>query len=172
MNTLDRVAALLVLLFLCGQASADTQVRDGNGTLRTIQGFTTPGTKEAPASVLVNSVTGAAYGPSGGLPTAPSVAPVTPVDRGGVIAAANTAQTVMAANAARKGGWITADVNNTGNEYVSLTGTASTTPGAGNQCVLTPGASCPLTINGYVIQTAVSLAGTIAGDAFSAVEFQ
>jgi hypothetical protein len=146
-------------------------VRDASGILVSVETVTLPSGNTGLVHVL-SDANAAPYGPNNPLLTAPAIYPVQEVDRGGSITTAGTAQTAMASNGARKGGWVKADPGNQGVIYLSFTGAATITGGAGNQAILAPGASCPLIVNGYVIQAVVSVAGTAAGDHFSAVEFQ
>ena len=177
-SALLRAGALALAVTTAGSGARGADyfsARDGNQALlylwghklSTISGnpYFLPGTSLATSD-------GTDIGLHNPLPVAPGIAAATPIDRGGPITTAGTAQTIMGASTARKGGWITADPNNSGTVFVSYTGTANTTGGAGTQCPLPPGNTCPLTVNGYVIQTAISIAGTVAGDKVEAVEFQ
>jgi hypothetical protein len=173
-SALLRTFPLIALLLAAGAAQADDYiVTQGNSSRSplTMRAKTLPTGQTLPYNGMVDA-NGNPYAPANPLYTGPAVVPGTMLDRSGKITTANTAQPVMAANTTRKAGWIEADPNNNGYLYVSLTGAASTTPGGANQCVLAPGGSCPLTLNGYVIQSAVSVAGTVAGDAFEAAELQ
>jgi hypothetical protein len=98
--------------------------------------------------------------------TSPVGATVTLVDRSGTIAAGNTQQQLVAANAARRGLWV--QNNSAGDLRVNSTGLASATSG-----LLLPGGQNALYEypNSGVPVTAISIWGATTGQAFEAREW-
>lgn len=98
---------------------------------------------------------------------------VTPTQRGGTITLGGTAQTLMAANASRKGCMVLNPIDAVSGEnlFISVTGTATVTSGSPN-ITLAPGQSYTCTGNDGVIQTAISIIAATTAHAFEATETQ
>ncbi|WP_210253138.1 hypothetical protein, partial [Beijerinckia sp. L45] len=111
---------------------------------------------------------GTPYSLSNPLLTAPAIYPVAFTDRSGTVATAGATVVDIAASTARKGGSIRAATTNTG----LITITLKDASGNLHAEHLAPGESYTLTVNGYVIQVEVLVAGDTIGDAFSGVTFQ
>lgn len=107
--------------------------------------------------VLVNPGTGEGLTPI-------NAAPVIYTDRSGVVAAGATAQTLMAANAARRGFCV--QNNSTGNLTISSVGVASASAGL----ILRPGQLYEAPLGG-VPTAAISILGAITGQRFDAREW-
>ncbi len=139
-----RKLIILCLLVFTPSAQADYLVKDATGLTIPMRAGTTSGSVNLPFSAPVDT-SGNPFTSTNPLFVGPSAIPATMLfDRGGTIVTAGTAVQAMAVNTIRKYGWIQADPANIGTLFISFIGTATIIRGAGNQCVLPPGATCSL----------------------------
>lgn len=96
---------------------------------------------------------------------------VTPTNKGGTMTTGGTAQTAVASNVSRRGGWIMNDPTATENLCISST-TSATTTGANDDTCLPPGASYSFIQEGLIIQTAISVNAATTGHRWLSVETQ
>jgi hypothetical protein len=96
---------------------------------------------------------------------------ITPTDKGGTMTAGGTAQTAIASNSSRKGGWIQNPCSATESLFISTT-TSATTTGASDDAELPACASFSLVTSGGVITAAVSVNAATTGHRWLAKEVQ
>ncbi len=121
---------------------------------------------DAAEAVVLISPGGAPLGsPTSPLPVAAVGSPAAKTDRSGAIAAGGTAQTLMAANAGRRGFWVQ---NLSGDAlYINGLGDAA----AGQPSLRIPAGAIYEEPASGVSTTAISIFGAAAGQAFSAREW-
>lgn len=167
---LMRAGALALALIPAGSAWATGDgyaVRNAAGQPLNLRGHTLGTGDVLPYSGLTD-MAGNPIMATNPLRVGPGVVPIVPVDRSGAVTTAGAVAVDIIANTNRKGGWIRAASTNTGNILVTL----KNADGSTHVETLEAGATLPLTINGYVVQVEIEVAGDTVGDTFSGVEFQ
>ncbi len=138
---------------------------DSGGNSVSIFTVAMPDGSKSAGHVLVDA-NGVPYSATHPLLTAPAILAVTPVDHSSPLAPTTGSSVDIAANPVRKGGTILAGPNNGGLVTVTLKNADGTT----HVRSLAQGIEFLLTINGYVIQTEVTITA-VGSDTFQAVEY-